>query len=355
MGKKANQTFMARQLNLAPGTVSRALRHQPGIKQETRDRVLKLAAELGYSVKPRMKSTTSGDKNSLYLGVLVQSPESAFTHSRYMVGLSEAAAVMNVTLIVHYVHFNECGSVLDPDKQPAAMRDGRVRGLVLVHRWPEYVVAELSKQFPCVSIVHFYPSQKLDFIGMDHRDGTTQLAEHLLSLGHRRIGFFGQCAEISWSRGRFAGYVEAMTKLNLPVDPHWTIPLPTDSFDRQSLPPEAAAAAVEQSRAGVTAWMATNEWAGQALVQALRDAGLHVPEDVSVTGFDHSDAIRNPVIRLTSVGVSLTSIGAAAIRCLYGRLANPEDPWQSTLFRVELVPGESTGQCPGTQEAQITR
>ncbi len=351
MGRKANQTFMARQLNLAPGTVSRALRHQPGIKQETRDRVLKLAAELGYSVKPRMKSTTDGDKNGFYLGVLVQSPESALTHSRFMVGLSEAAAGMNVTLIVHYVHFNECGSVLDPDKQPAAMRDGRVRGLVLVHRWPEHVVAELSKQFPCVSIVHFYPSQKLDFVGMDHRDGTNQLAEHLLSLGHRRIGFFGQCAEVSWSRGRYAGYVEAMTKLNLPVDPRWTIPLPTDSFDHQSLPPEAAAAAVEQSRAGVTAWMAANEWAGQALVQAFRSAGLRVPEDVSVTGFDYSDAARNPAIRLTSVGLSLTSIGTAAIRCLYGRLANPEDPWQSTLFGVKLVRGESTGPCPGAHEA----
>lgn len=347
MGKKANQTVIARQLNLAPGTVSRALRHQPGIKPETRERILKLAAELGYTIKPRGKSNTGGDKNGCYLGVLVQSPESALTHSRYLVSLSEAAAGMNVTLIVHHVLFSECAGILNADKQPAAMRDGRVRGLVLVHRWPEQVVAELSKKFPCVSIVHFYPSQRLDLIDMDHRDGMNQLTEHLYSMGHRRIGFFGRCAEVSWSRARYAGYVEAMTKLNLPVDPQWTISLPGDCFDQRALPPAAAAAAVEQARSGVTAWMATNEWAGQALVQAFRGAGLRVPEDVSVTGFDNSDVIRNPVIRLTSVGVSLTSIGTAAIRRLYGRLANPEDPWQSTLFRVELVPGESTGQCPG--------
>ncbi len=347
MAKKANQTVIARQLNLAPGTVSRALRHQPGIKPETRERILKLAAELGYSVKPRGKSTPSSDKSACYLGVLVQSPESALTHSRYLVSLSEAAANMNVTLIVHHVLFSECGSILNADKQPAAMRDGRVRGLVLVHRWPEDVVAELSQRFPCVSIVHFYPSQQIDLIDMDHRGGMNQLAEHLYDLGHRRIGFFGRCSEVSWSRARYAGYVEAMSKLELPVDPRWSIALPGESFDQRTLPGHAAEAAVEYARAGVTAWMATNEWAGQALVQAFRHAGLRVPEDVSVTGFDNSDVIRNPVIRLTSVGVSLTSIGTAAIRRLYGRLANPNDPWQSTLFRVELVLGDSTGRCLG--------
>lgn len=347
MGKKANQTVIARQLNLAPGTVSRALRHQPGIKPETRERILKLAAELGYTIKPRGKSSVGSEKNGCYLGVLVQSPESALTHSRYLVSLSEAAAQMNVTLIVHHVLFSECAGILNADRQPAAMRDGRVRGLVLVHRWPEDVVAELTKRFPCVSIVHFYPSQRLDLIDMDHRDGMNQLAEHLYDLGHRRIGFFGRCADVSWTRSRYAGYVEAMTKLNLPISPDWSISLPIDCFDQRTLPREVAAAAVEQARSGVTAWMATNEWAGQALVQAFRDVGFRVPDDISVTGFDNSDVVRNPVIRLTSVGVSLTSIGTAAIRRLYGRLANPEDPWQSTLFRVELVPGDSTGRRVG--------
>ncbi len=347
MAKKANQTLIARQLNIAPGTVSRALRHQPGIKPETRDRIMKLATELGYTIKPRGKSVAAAEKNACYLGVLVQSPESSLTHSRYLISLSEAAAAMNVTLIVHHVLFGECGGILNAEKQPAAMRDGRVRGLCLVHRWPEEVVAELSRRFPCVSIVHFYPELPVDLIDMDHRGGMNLLAEHLYSLGHRQIGFFGRCGEVSWSRARYAGYVEAMSKLELPVDPRWSIPLPGDCFDQRILPPSAAAATVDHARAGVTGWMATNEWAGQALVKAFRDAGLRVPEDVSVTGFDNSDVIRNPVIRLTSVGVSLTSIGTAAIRRLYGRLANPDDPWQSTLFRVELVPGDSTGRCRG--------
>jgi LacI family transcriptional regulator len=345
MSKKANQTVIARQLNLAPGTVSRALRHQPGIKLETRERILKLAAELGYSVKPRGKAAATNDNSACYLGVLVQSPESALTHSRYLVSLSEAAASMNVTLIVHHVLYSECGSILNAEKQPAAMRDGRVRGLVLVHRWPEDVVAELSQRFPCVSIVHFYPSQQIDLIDMDHRGGMNKLAEHLHGLGHRNIGFFGRCGEISWSRARYAGYVEAMSKLELPIDIDWTLDVASDCFDQRNIPQDVTARAVEFARNGVTAWMATNEWAGQALVQAFRNAGLRVPEDVSVTGFDNSDVIRHPVINLTSVGVSLTSIGTAAIRRLYGRLANPNDPWQSILFRVELVPGASTGPC----------
>ncbi len=347
MSKKANQTVIARQLNLAPGTVSRALRSQPGIKPKTRERILKLALELGYSVKSRGKLNASDDRKDRFLGVLVQSPESTLTHSRYLVSLSQAAANMNVTLIVHHVLFSECGSILNADKQPAAMRNGRVRGLILVHRWREEVVEGLTKRFPCVSIVNFYPAQPLDLIDMDHRGGMNQLVEHLHGLGHRRIGFFGRCGEVSWSRARFAGYVEAMCKLELPIDPQWSIALSGDCFDQRTLPPSAVAAAIAHARAGVRAWAATNEWAGQALVQAFRDAGLRVPEDVSVTGFDNSDVIHDPVIRLTSVGVSLASIGTAAIQRLHSRLEHPTDPWQSTVLRVALVPGGSTGPCFG--------
>ncbi len=92
MSKAPNQTLIARQLNLAPGTVSRALRQQPGIKSETRERVLKLAQKLGYTV--RLRGQAAADAEACYLGVLVQSPESSWTHTRYLVGLSQAAAAI---------------------------------------------------------------------------------------------------------------------------------------------------------------------------------------------------------------------------------------------------------------------
>ena len=340
MAKAPNQTFIARQLNLAPGTVSRALRQEPGIKPETRERVLKLAQQLGYTLRRRSKN--GGEAAACYLGVLVQAPESNWTHTRYLVGLSEAAAAMNVTLIVHHVSFQDCLSILHADRQPPAMRDGRVKGICLVHRWPEDVAKRLSEQFAAVSVVHFYPDTGIDLIDMDHRSGMNLLAEHLYALGHRRIGYFGYCGEISWSRARYAGYVEAMTRLGLRLNPAWTVDLTAESFDQHVVAAEVGSQAAALMRQGVTAWMAANEWSGQALTEIARQAGLRVPEDISITGFDSSDTQPRTFIELTSVGVSLSLIGAAALQRLNHRLTNPSEPRRNILFDVSLVEGKST-------------
>ena len=340
MPKPPNQTFIARQLHLAPGTVSRALRQEPGIKPETRERVIKLAQQLGYTLRRRAKN--GSDAAACYLGVLVQAPESSWTHTRYLVGLSEAAAALNVTLIVHHVSFQDCLGILNSDKQPPAMRDGRVKGICLVHRWPEEVARRLAEKFAAVSVVHFYPDSGIDLIDMDHRGGMNLLAGHLHSLGHRKIGYFGYCGEISWSRARYAGYVEAMAKLGLPLNPGWTINFSADVFDQHLVPADTSERVVSLMRQGVTAWMAANEWSGQAITEIARKAGLRVPEDISITGFDSSDTQPRPAIELTSVGVSLSLIGAAALQRLNHRLTNPDEPRRNILFDVSLVAGKST-------------
>ena len=83
---------------------------------------LKLAQKLGYTVRLRGKAAVEAE--ACYLGVLVQSPESSWTHTRYLVGLSEAAAAMNVTPIVHHVSFQDCLNIVHADRQPSAMRQG---------------------------------------------------------------------------------------------------------------------------------------------------------------------------------------------------------------------------------------
>jgi LacI family transcriptional regulator len=346
MGKSPNQSLIAKELNLAPGTVSRALRQSPGIHPETRQRVQQLARKLGYSIKSRVKTASETDAH--YLGVLVQTPESTWIQPHHLLGLSEAAARMNATLIVHYVGFRECANVLSPNHQPMAMRDGRVKGICLIHRWPHEVIAELTKHYACISIVNFFPSLNVDLIDLDHRGGMNQLFEHLYSLGHRRIGFFGLTGNFSWSRARFAGYVDALMKQRLSFNSQWVIPLQPETYEERFMPESAIQEAIQLVRQhGVRAWMATNEWCGHALVNGFIKAGLRVPEDVSVTGFDYTEAIPKAAMQLTSVGVSLSLIGEVAIRTLRQRLAHPDEPRQSILFSCDIIIGDSTGPLKG--------
>jgi len=334
--------MIAKQLDLAPGTVSRALHQDPGIHPDTRDRVIKLAKKLGYSLRPRIKS--SSESEASYLGVLVQTPEVNWAQTRYLVGISEAAARLNAWLTVHYVGFRDCPSVLNPARQPPAMRDGRIKGVCLIHRWPQEVVEELTRRYVCVSIVHFYPSLTVDLIDMNHRAGMDQLVDHLYSLGHRKIGFFGHSVGLSWSRARFAGYIEAFAKLGLPINPQWIIPLQPEEFEERSMPDSAIQEAIRLVRQeDVRAWIAANEWSGHVLINSFIKAGLRVPEDVSVTGFDNTDMVPEANIELTSITVSLSEIGSATIKRLRYRLAHPDEPQQSILFSCELVHGKSTG------------
>ncbi|HTV47850.1 MAG TPA: LacI family DNA-binding transcriptional regulator [Phycisphaerae bacterium] len=342
MTKSPNQSFIAKQLDLAPGTVSRALRHDPGIHPDTRERVIKLAKKLGYALRPRVKNITESEAS--YLGVLVQTPEVNWAQTRYLVGISEAAAKLNAWLTVHYVGFRDCPSVLNPTRQPPAMRDGRIKGICLIHRWPQEVIEQLTRHYACVSIVHFYPSLSVDLIDMNHRSGMDQLIDHLYSLGHRKIGFFGHSTGLSWSRARFAGYIEAFAKLGLPINPRWIIPLESEEFEERMMPDSALQDVIRLvQQQDVRAWTAANEWSAHVLVNHFTKAGLRVPEDVSVTGFDNTEIVSEARMPLTTITVSLSEIGAATIKRLRHRLTHPDEPQQSILFSCSLVPGKSTG------------
>ncbi|HMD55102.1 MAG TPA: LacI family DNA-binding transcriptional regulator [Phycisphaerae bacterium] len=347
MGKLPNQSLIAKELNLAPGTVSRALRQSPGIHPETRERVQQYAKKLGYTIRSRGRAIADADGH--YLGVLVQTPESTWIQPHHLVGLSEAAARMNATLIVHYVGFRDCANVLNANNQPIAMRDGRVKGVCLIHRWPQEVVEKLTRHYACVSIVNFFPSVNVDLIDIDHRGGMNQLFEHLYAFGHRKIGFFGLTGSFSWSRARFAGYVDALMRHGLSYNSQWVIPLQPESYEERYMPESAVQEAIRLvQQQGVRAWMGTNEWAGHALVNGFMKAGLKVPEDVSVTGFDYTEAIPKAAMQLTSVGVSLSLIGEVTIRTLRQRLANPDEPRQSILFSCDMIAGQSTGPLQGS-------
>jgi LacI family transcriptional regulator len=342
MVKALSQALLADKLNLAAPTVSRALRGHPGINPDTRKRVLAMAEKLGYNLAPRRPRRDSS--KHMALGVLIQSPMGSWAQANYLVGLSSSAARLNVSLILHHVVPDECEKILDHAYQPPAMRDGSMKGLCLIYRWPERVVEQLARKFACVSIIHRYPNAAIDLIDMDHRGGMLMLAEHLRKLGHKKIGFFGLNDQVSWSWTRYIGYVEAMLKFGLPLNPDWAIRVPEANLeDRTQSWNAMTPAAIKLARQGVTAWMAASEWAGHILARAFMEAGLKVPQDVSVTGFDNTDTSVSLEPRLTSTSVPVVAMGSEALVRLKNRIEEPDSPIRCNMFFCNLVTKGSTG------------
>ncbi|WP_255949687.1 LacI family DNA-binding transcriptional regulator [Streptomyces odontomachi] len=170
----------------------------------------------------------------------------------------------------------------------------------------------------------------------DNRGGGLRLTQHLLALGHRRIGYIAGPEERTTTRHRLEGHHAALAAHDLAADPQLTLHGP---YDRRS----GYDATLELLRRdpGLTAVVAANDTVALGACAALRDRGLRIPDDVSVAGFDDLPFSMDAVPALTTVRLPLHTAGARA-----GRIAmHREDPPPGGIATVqgELMVRGSTG------------
>ena len=339
--KIVRQKEIAKELNLSVGTVSKAFSNYTDINEKTRAKVINTASKMGYEFDTRSRKALTG--KSCFVGVLIYGYTDDWQHTTYFAGMSERCAKMNVSLVLHYVNAADCEQILDPDHQPPAMREGQLSGLILVNRWPRHIVRKLLKETPAVSVVHQVPDVSLDIVGIDDTGGISMLMDYLYQLGHRRIGFFGRCGEITWSRRRFGAYTDSLCRLGLDLDVDSVCDVSAQLFEDKSFEWDGQIDYVAaQLRRGVRAWMCASDRAGYMLCRGLMDRGFKVPRDVSITGFDNSENDRLGCPELTSVSVPALKIGAEALRRLITRLRHPLSPQLDVKLPCKFVEGLTT-------------
>ncbi|MBN1555757.1 MAG: LacI family DNA-binding transcriptional regulator [Phycisphaerae bacterium] len=347
------QGDIARKLNLSVATVSRSLRNDRSIHPETRARVLEAASRMGYQVRNtaglrRKVKEVRTEKHVKPICVLIQSDlrvadenlarevrEGMMVH-RALSGITEAACELNTHAVVHYIKRQHRDIADDPAVLPSILlRDG-VSGLILVHYYPPDVVRRLSDRYPCVSLHAQYPDAPCDSVAVDSMDAVAKLVDRLSRAGHERVGFLGVDRDFSWSRFRFCGYVDGLTRNSLPYESDNIVSISQLKDDWT---------AVENVRrridAGVRAWVCCNDWAGYGLMERLAEWGLAVPEDVSVTGFDDYPSSNTQLPKLTSVNTPEEFIGFAAVRALLARANHPNRPGEQILVEGSIVDGQT--------------
>lgn len=317
---------IAKNVGVAVSTVSRALRNLPGIHPQTREMVTREAESLGYVARRRK----NGDTNAHHILILTAGEE---TPSAYLAGLSRASVQLNIALHFHYAARAACEDLLAPGHLPPSLREELISGIVLVYRWPEKVVAELSKKLPAVSIVHTYPDLPVDVVGIDHAGGMFSLVRHLKATGHERIGFLGLDPRISWSRSRFAAYLEALLALELPATMDHVVRLDLDHSLEEEVP-KVIDRILGEIEDGVRGWICADDFIGYALCEELLRRRTRIPEDVAVTGFHRHPQIRHGNLPLlTSTNVDSELVGFSALQRLVRRMDHPD-----AAPHLELVP-----------------
>ncbi len=350
--EKVNLATIATHLGLSISTVSRALRDERGINAATRARVFETAQAIGYlKGAPFIGGHRNRTLNILALG----QSSSAMFDLRYMAGMSSAAVNLNISILSHHLASGDLDSILDPARQPVLMRQGEVDGIVLMHHWPEPIARELSAHFPVVSIVHSYPDLPIDTVGTDDRQGMMTIVRHLHASGYKNIGFFGLCPEVSWSRSRFAGFVEAMVTLGLHFSIDRVIPISTlEALAARPFPEtEWANSLSTVEKSGTTAWVASSIMTGLTLHRFFSKRGLAIPRDVAITGFHRQAPQSSDGPLLTSVDVTDEELGAAALRRLIHRIKNPAESKRSILLPVTFHQGDSSPSYPQKNSSEI--
>lgn len=339
--KSVNQTLIAKQLNVSVGTVSKAIRGLPDVKAETVEKVHKLAKSLGYE----LNGAQPFGKYSDYGLVVALINKSTYRSSRsgYLEGLSNEAVNSGLSVISHYIQDTELDSVLDAKRLPWVMNQKElVKGLVLIHTWPEELVSELAKRWPCVSITHEYPNSGADFVGVNAANGISLLMDQLREKEHTKIGFFGHSSALSWSRARLTGYTDALFRLGLEVKSNWIIEVEATHQEHERNWEHFYDQIVELAeKDGVSAWMCASDLAGYELYQGLTRRGIKVPEQIAITGFDTSPNSIFTTKRLTSVRLKSDQMGAAAIRLLMARSADPHLSRQVFKVDCDLQDGQT--------------
>ena len=321
---------VATEAGVSTASASLVLRGAPGPSDATRQRVVDAAARLGY--RPDRTASSLARRRSGLLGVLVD-VHSSF-HADLVDELDAAAQGAGFDLVLSTVT-----PARDEARAIETLVDFRCEAVVLLGpEAPPYRLARLGSAMPVVVMGRRIPSAVADVVRTADADGVAQAVAHLAGLGHRDIAYVdGGRGTISADRRR--GYRTAMHRLGLAA--HARV-LPGDHTEAAGM---AAAHALLREDTLPTAFVTFNDRSAIGLMDVLTRAGISVPGQVSVVGFDDSPQSRWAHIELTTVSQDAGEQARHAVAAIMERRNGRHEP-REIVLPPHLVVRASTGTAP---------
>lgn len=314
---------VARRAQVSIASVSRALNGVDNVSDETRSRVLAAAADLGYVPHAGARSLSLARTNAI--GVVLPDVHGEF-FSEIVRGMDSEASKRGYLLLLSNMH----GASPQPDTVLRAMR-GRVDGLLVMapHLDAETLVRALPARTPTVLINGPAGLRDYSNLRLDNDAGVDAVIAHLTSLGRRRVVHVGGPENNVDSRKRAAAFRRAMGRYAPGED---IVILPGDFTEEAG--DEAIGRLLAQG-ARFDAVFAANDMMAIGALQALRRAGLQIPADVAVAGFDDVPLARH--LDLTTVRARIADLGVRAIARLVEMLGNGDSEPLQESHSTELV------------------
>lgn len=335
MNKQTNKITIvdvAAATKVSYGTVSRVINNDIHVKPETRERVLRTMAQLNYVVNRQAQKLAGGHSN--IIGLLVPDLGTGYI-GEIIRGIDAELAITGYDLMLYTTHrtaAKEAGYV-------STLAQDMVDGLLLVlPRNPvDYTGTLTRSKFPFVLIDHQGTGEHCTAVGATNWQGAFNAADYLIRMGHKRIGFITGSLDLGAAIDRLEGFKTALRTHHIPFDPK----LIFEGTFAQSDGYTGACRFLELSQPP-TAIFASNDVMAMSVIDAVREHGLRVPEDISILGFDDIPQASQIRPALTTVRQPLEQMGRVATQMLLEILKHPDSKPDRIELPTQLIIRDST-------------
>ena len=326
-----NLREVARRARVSPSTVSRVLNSTGPVKNSTRSRVMRAVAELKYHPNLHARSLAGG--RSRTLGAIVSNLANPFFFDIFE-SLESAALGAGYEVIVANTGY-------EPERLVSSihlMIGRRVAGLAVVVSEMDPSLIQLLQDAAIPTVFYDVGTAvgNITNIGVNYRKGIEKAVEYLHTLGHARMAFIGHHAALGPIGDRQKTFEEIVSRYTPPVEFRTIAGSDSLAGGRQ------AAYDLLSSGFQPTAIVCVNDFMAVGVLSQLREWGLHVPRDISVTGFDNISLSQFCFPALTTVHIPRDRIGAIAFECLRSDPDSPHPTGRSVMIDPEFIVRDST-------------
>jgi len=338
MQKKTTIKDIARMADVSHTTVSRALNNKSRIRNETKEKILSIAREVNYL--PNFIARSLVMRQTKTLGLVITTIANPF-YTELSQGIETTAISLGYNIILCSTNYD-----LSVEKQYIDMlRSKGVDGIIFTsaHMGDPNIIGLAEEGFPIILVNRrtYHPTvrEKIDYIGVDNIFGGFLAVEHLIKLGHDRIGVIGGSSESSVGFERLEGGKKALTAYGREVMGDYFLEgdflrgsgyRGGKEFLKMNRPP--------------TAIFATNDYMALGTYQAIVEEGMKVPEDIALIGFNDIEFTSMKGIELTTIGQKKYEMGALAVKTLVERIEGRKvGPSKEIVLEPELIIRKTCG------------
>lgn len=328
--KKVSIEGIAQQLNVAASTVSRALNGKPGVGEELRQEILRTAKAHGY-VPPRR--IEEGGELSRNIAMIIGDIRNPF-YAELVFVVQKVLSTRGYTVSIFNSEYDEKEEL----RYMKMLEQFHFDGIIEVCVSSESSIAQLEAlRIPIVMVNRMLSTFDTDVVLLDNYEAGYIATRHLLEKGHTRIAFLIGQRTSPASMMRYEGYLQMMRNYQIPVIEEYQL---SGDLTLETGYAEAKRAFASWKELP-TAIVVSNDLAAYGFLAYCNEAGIRVPEDISIVSFDNtrlSDIMMPP---LTAVDAHVEEMGRRAAEMMLERIAAPDSPKRRCILKPTLVERKS--------------